>query len=277
MRTEAAYLFRNKRAENLSGFGNARGVVLKGVGVQQACSCAVSKYQAVCRCTVMVAGGETLVMQSACAAGTNDYRLCASNLDFLGFHVHQHRTCGMTFVVLDDFDCCGEVHHWDTAVKHLVAQSTHNFRAAVVLAGVHTFAACSAAVSGNHVAVGVFVKHYAEVAEPHYCVGCFVHQLFKQFGLCGEVTATECVEIVDCWAVVGFVRRLNTAFRHHRVGVADTQFGDNHYVCAVGVCHDCRACACTAAADHKHVGVVVGIGKVDVAVKHARLTLQKVC
>ena len=76
------------------------------------------------------------------------------------------------------------------------------------------------------------------------------------------MSAAHNVYIMDSGAVVLFIRRLYAAFRHHRVGVAHTEFGNHHYFRARLVSLDSRRSARTAAADYQNVHVVIGIFKV---------------
>ena len=70
--------------------------------------------------------------------------------------------------------------------------------------------------------------------------------------------------------VVRLVRRLNAALGHHRVRVAHAELGHDHDLCARVVGLDGRGAARAAAADDQHVGVIVGLGQVDVAARETR-------
>ncbi len=78
-----------------------------------------------------------------------------------------------------------------------------------------------------------------------------------------EVAAAHRVQIVDRRGVVGLVRRLDAALRHHGVGVADAQLGHDHDLRARFVRLDRRRSARAAAADDEHVDVIVPVGEVD--------------
>ena len=126
--SQRAHLFGDERAENLRGLGNARGVILQRVGVQKLCAGAVCEHESVGGRAVVVGRREALIMQSARSARGDNHRLCASNENFVRFHIQQHRACGVAFAVLYDFDCRREVDDGNLAVKHFVAERAHDFR-----------------------------------------------------------------------------------------------------------------------------------------------------
>ena len=99
--------------------------------------------------------------------------------------------------------------------------------------------------------------------------------VIEKNGLSREMSAAERVEIVDRGAVVGFIRCLNSAFRHHCVCVADTKFRNYHYVRAGVMRGYCRGRTRPAAADNKYVDVVIGFGKVYLHARSSGFTLQK--
>ena len=90
----------------------------------------------------------------------------------------------------------GKVDNGNLAVENLVAQSTHDFGAGIVLCGVHSLSGSAAAVGGDHRAVGSLVEFHAQIVEPLNRLGSFGNQLVEQLGLCGKVSAAERVEIV---------------------------------------------------------------------------------
>ena len=272
---ERTNLFGYERAENLRGFRNARGVILKRIGVKKFCARAVSKYQTVRGCAVVVTRREALIVQSACAARCDDNGLCLSDRNLARFHIEKYRARSLAVFILDNLYRGGEIHNGNIAVKHLVAQSSHNLRTRVVLAGVHSLSRSAAAVRGYHIAVFVLIEHNAEIGQPFDSRRRFVNKHFQKLGLSGKVSAAERVEVVNRRAVVFFIGSLNTAFRHHRVCVAYTKLGNYHYVCAVGVCGNSRARTCAAAAYYKHVYVVSGVFEVDIQTERSRFALQK--
>ena len=71
------------------------------------------------------------------------------------------------------------------------------------------------------------------------------------------MAAAECVQIVDSRAVIGLISRLDAAFRHHGIGVANPQLGDNHRLRAGVVSLDGSRGAGAAAADDQHIHVVI--------------------
>ena len=224
----------------------------------------------------MVGGREALIVHSACAARGDDHAFCASNQNLFGFHIHQNGPAGFAFIVLNKFDCRGEINHRNLSVQHFVAESAHDFRAAVVLCRVHTFSGRAAAVGGDHNAARVLVELDAQIVKPFYGFRSVHNQFFQKLRFCREVAAAESVQIVLHRAVVGFVRRLNAALGHHGVGVADSKLCNDHNVCARLVCLYCRAGACSAAADNQNVNVVIRMLEIYFLVKHAASALQNV-
>ena len=89
------------------------------------------------------------------------------------------------------------------------------------------------------------------------------------------MTAAESVNVVDRRGIVGLVSRLNSALRHHGVGVTDTKLGDNHGVCpCIESLDRCRG-ACSAAADDENVNVIFRVRKVDILTENTACTLEK--
>ena len=74
--------------------------------------------------------------------------------------------------------------------------------------------------------------------------------------------------------IVGLVSRLNTALRHHRVGVADTQFCNYHRLCARVISFNSRRCARAAAADDKNVNIVTNIVQINIGSLYTAVRLQ---
>ena len=129
-------------------------------------------------------------------------------------------------------------------------------------------------MSGYHSAVRLLVKHNAEVVEPLYGAGSFGNELFKQLGNVLEVTASQCVKVVDSGGIAGLIGSLDAALSHHGVCVAVAELGNDHYVCAVLLCHYRRRGACSAAADDENVNIVVRLCKVNVARLDAAVRLK---
>ena len=74
--------------------------------------------------------------------------------------------------------------------------------------------------------------------------------------------------------VVGLVSRLDAAFRHHCVGVAHPQLGDDHDVRAAVICFNGSRSAGAAAADNEDVDVIVRVRKVDLLGVDAGVRLE---
>ena len=130
-------------------------------------------------------------------------------------------------------------------------------------------------MGGDHRAVGSLVEFHAELVQPFDRLGSEGDELLEQLGLCGEVSAAEGVEVVDCGGIAGLVGCLDSALRHHRVCVADAELGDDHNVGSRLVCLDRRGRARTAAADHEHIDVVIGVGEINSVRGDAALSLKE--
>ena len=140
----------------------------------------------------------------------------------------------------------------------------------------HTLAGRTAAVGRNHRAILILVKFDTEVRQPCNGFRRIADELCKQLTLCRKVTAAECIDKVNCGRVVRFVRRLNTALRHHRVRIPHTELGHDHDGCTGAVCFDCRSSTCTAAADDQHIGIVIGLRQIDTVSGDAAVRLQHI-
>ena len=214
-------------------------------------------------------------METSCAAGCDDNGLCLCYEVVLGLKVLENCACNLTLFVLDELDRCGELNYGDLSVEDLVADGSHDLRARVVLTSVHSLTGGSAAVGGYHITVCVLIEHNAEVVEPTDSVGSFHNETAKELGASGKVSAAESVEIVLNGGVVGLVCSLDTALCHHGVCVADTELGNDHYVCARLVSLDSSRAACAAAADYENVNVVIYLIKVDLLAEDTAVGVKK--
>gem|GEM_PF-2814501 len=250
-------------------------MVLQRVGVEERHARAIAEDEAVGGGAVVVGGGEALIVQASRAAGGDDDGLGAGDEVATRFHVEQHRAGSVAVLIEDQLDGGGEVHHRDLAVPDLVAQGAHDLRAGVVRRRVHALAGGAAAVGGDHGAVLGLVKLHAQFVEPLDRAGAIHDQLAQKLGHGRVVAAAKGVEVVLGGRVVGLVGGLDAALGHHRVGVADAQLGDDHYIRAVFMRHDRRGGTRAAAADDEHVHIVVGMLKVEVEAGNAALALQQ--
>ena len=130
-------------------------------------------------------------------------------------------------------------------------------------------------MGGNHCAVRFLIELHAEIIKPLNSLGSVIYELIKQFGLCGKVTAAECVDIVLCRGIVRLIRSLNTALCHHCICVTDSEFCDNHSACAVIVSLDSCGCTCSAAADNKNINIIVNLVEVDFFIFYSAVCLKK--
>ena len=105
-------------------------------------------------------------MKASCTAGGNYYSFCLCNSDFIGFHIKKNCTAGTTFIVQNKLDGCCKVNNRNFPVKNLVPEGSHYFCPGIILCSVHSLAACSSSMGGNHGSVRSFVKFHSKVVEP---------------------------------------------------------------------------------------------------------------
>ncbi len=270
-------LFGDQCAENLCRVSGTSGVILEGVGVQQFCASTVTQNQTVSGSTVVVGGGETLVVETACATSCHDdsFGFCHQNL--ASFHVQQNSASTLAVGILNQFDSCSEVHHRDLTVQDFVTESTHDFCAGVVLSCVHSLARSTATVGGDHATVFVLIELNAQFRQPTDGIGSFGNQLVQQVFLCGKVTATESIQEVLCRAIIFLIGSLNATFCHHGVGIAHTQFGDNHNVCTIVVSFDSGGSTGATTTDDQDIYIIVRSGQIDIFACNTRVGLQQCC
>ena len=121
----------------------------------------------------------------------------------------------------------------------------------------HSLSGGTAAVGGDHISLCVLVKHNTQLVQPLNRVRGFHNQSSQQFRPCCKMSAAESIQIVLYRGVIFLVCCLDTALCHHGVGITDTQFCDDHNVCACLVSFDRSGRTCSAAADHQHVHVII--------------------
>ena len=142
-----------------------------------------------------------------------------------------------------------------------LAQYAHHFEAgkvAVAQDARHGCTACTLAAQ-HAVAVRAFgkVESHAQADQPADGGRRVSNHLRHQFFFACVVTAFNGVVKVLLQAVFRADCRLNAAFGHHGIAVADTQLVRHNHARACFGCRQCRCCARTAAADHQDVGVQV--------------------
>ena len=224
----------------------------------------------------MVRCRKALVVHASGSACRDDYDLRLCDSDLICLYVHENRSAGVSLVVLDDFYRGSKVNDRDfvRAVENLVAESAHDFGSRIVLACMHTLAARSASVCRDHRAVSFLVEFNAEVVQPFDYGRGLVYKSVDKLRLSVEVSAAESVKIVLCRGIVRLVRRLNSAFRHHCVGVSDAELCCKKDIRSCLACHDCGRCSGSASADYENVRLIVNVGKVDVLRLKARFRLK---
>ena len=247
----------NQRAEDLRRVSRSGGVILNCILVQKRRSRTIAHHQSVCSCSVMIGGGEVLIMQSSCSAGSNDNGLGSRHLILSGFHILEDSACHLSFVILNQLYSRGKIYHRNLTVPYLVAEHTHDLRSRIVLAGVHPLSGGSAAVCGNHPAVLVLIKHNAQVIEPLDCVRCFHNQAAQKLGSCRKMSAAEGVQIMLLRRIIFLIRSLDTALCHHGVGVTDTKLGHHHNVGTCLMRLDSCGRTGSAAADDQNIHIII--------------------
>ena len=271
---ERTNLFGYERAENLLRECRARRVILKSIGIKKFCADTVTENKTVCCSAVVIGGREALIVHTSRAARCNNNRLCTSNHKFFCFHIHKNRARRFAVFIKYKFYCGSEVNNGNASVENLIAKRSHNLRAGIVLRGVHTLTGGSAAVRGYHGSVGSLIKLNAEIIEPLNCLGSVANKFCKKFALCGIVSAAVGVNEMYRGRIVGLVSRLNTALRHHRVGVADTQFCNYRRLCARIIGFNGSGRAGAAAADDKNVNVIANVVQINVGSLYTAVRLQ---
>ena len=273
--TERTNLFGDERTEYLLRIGSAGGMILKRIGIKQLCADTVPEHQAVRRCAVMVGGREALVMHSSRTACRYDNGFRTGDHKLMRFHIHKHGACRFAVFIKYQLDGGGEIHNGNTAVKNLIAQRAHYFRAGIILCGMHSLAGCTAAVGGYHSAVGRFVELHAEPVEPLYSLRSITYELCKKLALGGIMSATVCIDKVYRRGIVRLVGSLNAALRHHGVCITHAELCDYHCLGSGVIRLYSRGSARTAAADDKHIDIVTYVVQIDIAFRNTAVRLQK--
>ena len=149
--------------------------------------------------------------------------------------------------VFVEFDRLAQYAHHFEAGKVAVAQDARHGRTACTFAAQHT------------VAVRAFgkIESHAQADQPADGGRRVGNHLGNQFFFACVVAAFDGIVKVLLQAVFRADRSLNTAFGHHGIAVADTQFVRHDDACACFSGRQCRRCACTAATNDQYVGVQV--------------------
>ena len=147
--------------------------------------------------------------------------------------------------VFVEFDCLAQYAHHFKAGKVAVAQNTRYGRTACAFAAQHTVTVCAFGQVKSHTQAN-------QPADGRWCIG---NHLRNQFFFACVVAAFDGVVKVLLQAVFRADRRLNAAFGHYGIAVADTQLVRHNHARACFGCRQCRCCARTAAADNQHVSV----------------------
>ena len=112
-------------------------------------------------------------------------------------------------------------------------------------------------MSCYHIAVFIFIKKATKLVKPLDSVGSLHNKASEKLRSCGKMSAAESVEIVLNGRIVGFIRCLNTAFRHHCVRVTDAQLCCNDNSCAGSVCLNGGGSSGTACSDYQNIRIKI--------------------
>ncbi len=271
---QRADLLRHQRAVNLIRIGDAGGMILQRVLIQQLCAGTVAEHQSVRRRSVMVGGRESLVMHAARAAGRQNHAFRADDEELQCLHVEQNRAGCISLVILQNLDRGRELKNRDAAVQHFVPQGPHDLGAGVVLAGVHSLPGRAAAVRRDHVAVLVLVELAAEFVQPEDVLRRLGDELRDELLLRHEMAAAVSVEEMLLRRIVRLVGRLNAALRHHGVRVTGAELRRDQDLRPRLVGLDGRRAAGSASADDEHVRVISRFREVHLAGVYARVSFQ---
>ena len=255
--TQGAYFFSYQCTVNLCRIRYAGGMVLDCVFINQGSACTVSHNQTVSSCTVVVRSRETLVMQATCTTSCHDYGFSTNNNMFIAIVVKENSACALACFVQNKFNCRSKFKHFYAAVLYFVTKNTHNFCTGVVSTSMHSFTRSAATVGSNHGTVGFFIEHYAHFIKPINSKGAFSYQFFKKFRNIFVVTATKSVKVMDCRRIVCFISALDTAFCHHGVSIAHTQFCYEQYISTCAFSFDSSCSTCTATTNNQNINIII--------------------
>ncbi len=250
-------------------------MVLESVCIQEFCPRSVTEDKSVGSRAVMVRRRKSLIVKSAGSARCDNNGLCSCNKYFLSLHVHKNGTCRLAVFVEDKLDSRREVNYGNASVENFVAKRTHYLHTGVILSRVHSLSRGSAAMGREHGSVGSLVKFNSEIVEPLNSLGSLGNESVKKLGLCREMSAAESVKEVDSRRIVRLISSLNTALSHHCISVTDTKLCNDHCLYARFVSLDSCGSTCAAAADDKHICLIIRSRKVYISSRYPALALKK--
>ena len=227
------------------------------VFVNQRSACTISHNKTVCSCTVVVRSWEALVMQATCTTSSHNYSFSTNNNMFIAIVVKQNCACTLASFVQNKFDCRSKFQNIYTAVLYFVTKNTHDFCTGVVSASVHSFTRSTATVGSNHGTVSFFIEHNAHFVQPINSQRALSYKFFQKFGNIFVVTATKSVKIMDSRRIVCFISALDTAFCHHGVSVAHTQFGNEQYISTSAFSFNSSSSTCTTTTDNQNINIII--------------------
>jgi hypothetical protein len=251
-------------------------VILKRVQIPDPGSQPVGESEAVAGGAEVVRGRESVEVQTADTASGHDHRLGPDQLITVPIDRVDHRTGTMAVLVRKKFDDGTALpNRYPGSEPHGLTEHPHHLEAGVVAErqnSGHRGAACP--LGGE--AASIQVELHAELNQPADGIRPLHGHLGDQIFDRAKVAAPERVVVVPLRAVLGIDRRLDPAFGHDGVAVAETSLGcEEHLSTALG--RGERGCnAAAPAADDQDVRIRNRHPR-DVDLVNPRVRLQQSC
>ena len=132
-------------------------------------------------------------------------------------------------------------------------------------------------MGGDHGSICLFIKLNTQFIEPFDRIRGFHNQSLHQLWFCREMSAAEAIQIVLYRRIILLVCCLDSAFCHHGIGIADSEFGYDHNVCACVMCFNGTGRTCSTAADYKHIHIIINFCKVNLFMNQPTRGMQHLC
>ena len=216
-------------------------------------------------------------MHSSCAARCDDNRLCPCHRVIPCLHIEKNGACRLSLLILDNLYCRSKLYHRNLAVQYFVPKGTHNFRSGIILTCMHSLSGCTAAMGRYHTSVPILIKHDAKLVQPFDCVRRFHDKTFYQFRPCSKMSAPKAVQIMLYRGIIFLICCLDTAFCHHGIGVSNPKFCYDHHIGACIVGFDGTGRAGAAAADDKHVYIIINFRNINIFVQNTAGRVEHFC
>ena len=150
-------------------------------------------------------------------------------------------------------------------VLNLIAKRAHDLRAGNVARVMHSLPARAPAMHRLQRPVRLLREHRSQVLKPCKRLRRLLDKSQYKIGIVREMPAADNIQVMPVRAVgIQLARRLDTSLGHHRICIAQTEFGRDNYLRSHTRRRQSRAAASSAAADHKHVGLMVDVAEVDI-------------